>query len=74
MILPAFEIMEYGQGSFLPLKDKKELRGRLFDSFRRLGALQELVDDEEVTEIMVNGADHVFVEKKRTYGAVGQSL
>lgn len=56
-------ILECGQGSFLPLKDKMELRGRLFDSFRRLGALQELVDDEEVTEIMVNGADHVFVEK-----------
>ncbi len=56
-------ILEYGQISFLPLKDKKELRGRLFDSFRRLGVLQELVDDEDVTEIMVNGADHVFVEK-----------
>ncbi len=56
-------IMEYGQSSFLPLKDKIELRNRLFDSFRRLGALQELVDDPEVTEIMVNGADMVFVEK-----------
>ena len=56
-------ILEYGQGSFLPLKDKKELRGRLFDSFRRLGSLQELVDDEDVTEIMVNGADMVFVER-----------
>lgn len=56
-------IMEYGQEVFLPLKEKMELRGRLFDSFRRLGALQELVDDKEVTEIMVNGANQVFVER-----------
>lgn len=56
-------ILEYGQEIFLPLKEKMELRGRLFDSFRRLGALQELVDDKEVTEIMVNGAEQVFVER-----------
>lgn len=56
-------ILEYGQSSFLPLKEKIELRSRLFDSFRRLGVLQELVDDREVTEIMVNGSDHVFIER-----------
>ena len=56
-------ILEYGKNNFLPLKDKMELRSRLFDSFRRLGALQELVDDQDVTEIMVNGADRVFVER-----------
>lgn len=56
-------ILEYGQSSFLPLKARIELRCRLFDSFRRLGALQELVDDREVSEIMVNGPDRVFVER-----------
>lgn len=56
-------ILEYGQGEFLPLREKIQLRCRLFDSFRRLGALQELVDDKEVSEIMVNGADRVFVER-----------
>lgn len=56
-------LMEYSQGEFLPLKEKIELRCRLFDSFRRLGALQELVDDKDVSEIMVNGADRVFVER-----------
>ncbi|WP_120196193.1 CpaF family protein [Lacrimispora algidixylanolytica] len=57
------KILEYGQNHFLPLKEKIELRSRLFDSFRRLGALQELVDDRQVTEIMVNGADCVFLER-----------
>ena len=57
-------ILEYGQAMYLPLKERVELRSSLFDSFRRLGALQELVDDREVTEIMVNGPDHIFVERK----------
>ena len=36
----------------------------MFDSFRRLDILQELVDDPDITEIMVNGKDHIFIEKK----------
>ena len=57
------KIMEFGQSRFLPLKEKMELRGGLFDIFRRLGVLQELVDNPEVTEIMVNGAGRIFIEK-----------
>lgn len=49
---------------YLPLKKRLELKKRLFDGFRRLDILQELVDDPEVTEIMVNGKDHIFMEKK----------
>lgn len=48
---------------YLPLGKRIELHNRLFDSFRRLDILQELVDDPAVTEIMVNGKDHIFVEK-----------
>ncbi|WP_333647164.1 CpaF family protein [Lacrimispora sp.] len=57
-------LLDRGQNCFLPLKDQVWLRSRLFDSFRRLGALQELVDDREISEIMVNGADRIFVERK----------
>lgn len=56
-------IEEEGQHSYLPLKRRIELQTRLFDSFRRLDILQELVDDPEVTEIMVNGKDSIFVER-----------
>ena len=49
---------------YLPLKKRLELRMRLYDAFRRLDILQELVDDPEVTEIMVNGKEHIFVERK----------
>lgn len=55
-------ILELGQHEYLPLKEKIRLRTSLFDSFRRLDILQELVDNREITEIMVNGKDHIFVE------------
>ncbi|WP_369293197.1 CpaF family protein [Clostridium boliviensis] len=57
------KIMEVGLTGYLPLRDKLRLRDWLFDSFRRLGVLQELVDDKTVTEIMVNGPDHIFIER-----------
>lgn len=57
-------IGEVGQGMFLPLKERLWLRGSLFDSFRRLDILQELIDDRDVTEVMVNGAGKIFLERK----------
>ena len=57
-------IGDMGQEMFLPLKERLWLRGSLFDSFRRLDILQELLDDKEVTEIMINGAGKIFIEKK----------
>lgn len=49
--------------SFITLKEKVELRQELFYSVRKLDVLQELIEDETVTEIMVNGPDSVFVER-----------
>lgn len=57
------ELFHYGRENYLPLAGKEHLARRLFDSFRRLDILQELVDDPAVTEIMVNGKDHIFIEK-----------
>ena len=57
------EIFDYGRKEYLPLSAREKLGQRLFDSFRRLDILQELVDDKTVTEIMVNGRDQIFIEK-----------
>lgn len=43
-------IGDMGQEMFLPLKERLWLRGSLFDSFRRLDILQELIDDSSVSE------------------------
>lgn len=58
------EIQEAARHSYLPLKEKAELRSSIFDSFRRLDILQELIDDAQITEIMVNGKDRIFIEKQ----------
>ena len=49
--------------SCLSLKEKVQLRQELFHSVRKLDVLQELIEDETVTEIMVNGPDAIFVER-----------
>ena len=47
----------------LSLKEKQELSKELFYAIRRLDILQELTDDPKVTEIMINGKDHIFIER-----------
>jgi pilus assembly protein CpaF len=39
------------------------IASRLFHSFRGLDILQPLIDDPRVTEIMINGPNHIFIEK-----------
>ena len=40
-----------------------ELVKKIFNSVRRLDVLQELLEDPDITEIMINGPDHIFIEK-----------
>jgi len=48
--------------NYIALKDKVRLSQELFDSIRKLDVLQELIDNSDVTEIMVNGYETIFVE------------
>ncbi len=56
--------------SAVTLEDRKTLRMQVFHSIRKLDVLQHLVDDPQVTEIMVNGTDNIFIEKN---GVIMQS-
>lgn len=47
-----------------PVEMRRRLKKELFDSLRRLDILQIFVDDSSVTEIMINGKDHIFVEQE----------
>lgn len=46
-----------------PVEMRRRLKKELFDSLRRLDILQIFVEDSTVTEIMINGKDHIFVEQ-----------
>ena len=48
----------------LSLKDRQQLGREIFDAIRRMDILQELLEEEEVTEIMINGTQGIFIERK----------
>ncbi|WP_343247763.1 CpaF family protein [Diplocloster hominis] len=56
-------IVAYGRESYLSLSAREGIRREIFHTIRKLDVLQELVDDPNVTEIMVNGTDCIFVER-----------
>lgn len=56
-------VLKMGQKRYLTVEEKQELIQNIFNSLRKLDVLQELLEEETITEIMVNGADHIFVEK-----------
>ena len=56
-------ILNHMKDACCSLKEKVELRQELFYSVRKLDVLQELIEDETVTEIMVNGPDAIFIER-----------
>ena len=47
----------------MTLRQRADLERIIFNSLRKLDILQELVDDKDVTEIMVNGPNEIFYEK-----------
>ena len=57
-------IEEEGKREYLSLGDKIKISRELFNAFRRLDILQDLIEDDEITEIMVNGTANIFYEKK----------
>lgn len=48
----------------LSMRSQTDLEQQLFYSLRRLDVLQDLLEDPYITEIMVNGENHIFYEKK----------
>lgn len=50
-------------GQTFSIRERVTTEKQIFDSLRKLDVLQELVDDPDVTEIMVNGPNRIFYEK-----------
>lgn len=55
---------EESRGEYIPLEVRARLGKELFNAFRKLDLLQELIEDEEITEVMINGVQNIFVEKQ----------
>lgn len=57
-------IEDAGRREYIPLNEKIRISRELFNAFRKLDILQELIEYDEITEIMVNGTDNIFYEKE----------
>ena len=57
------EVIGQGNAYALALEERIAIQRDVFNSLRKLDVLEDLLSDDEVTEIMVNGADAIFVEK-----------
>lgn len=56
-------VLNFGKNHYLSMDEKMQLVREIFNSIRRLDVIQELLEDPTVTEIMVNGPDHIFIER-----------
>lgn len=57
------KIVKIGRRKALSLDERQELGKLIFHSIRKMDVLQELIDSDDVTEIMINGIDNIFIEK-----------
>ena len=53
-------LQEVSEEEYLSLARKTALGKELFNTFRKLDLLQEFLEDEEITEIMINGTQNIF--------------
>ena len=58
------EICLEGKRCALSYDRRKELERHIFHSLRRLDILQDFLEDEDITEIMVNGPSCIFLERQ----------
>ncbi len=58
------EICIYARDHPLDVDERIKLQKELFYSLRKYDVLSELLEDEDITEIMINGFNHIFIEKR----------
>jgi pilus assembly protein CpaF len=56
-------LKEASEEEYLSLDEKTILGRELFNAFRKLDLLQEFLEDETITEIMINGTQNIFYER-----------
>ena len=57
-------LKEAGEREYISLSEKTALGKELFNAFRKLDLLQEFLEDDNITEIMINGTQNIFYEKE----------
>lgn len=56
-------IERYFAGQYLSIAEQASLTDEIFSSIRGFGLLDSIMNDDTITEVMINGAREIFIEK-----------
>lgn len=51
------------QGEYLTISERVDIANQVYSSFRGFGLLDSIIDDETITEVMINGPEDIFIER-----------
>jgi len=68
------EVLAYEEEQVLSFSEKEQLIVSIYNSMRRLDILQPFLDDDSISEIMINGPDHIFIERKGKMERIRQTF
>ncbi len=57
-------VLERLAGQYIPIEQKVSIVQQVYSSIRGFGLLDTIMNDESITEVMINGANNVFIEKR----------
>ena len=56
-------LKELTGNQYISVTERLEIVNHAFNDMSKLGILQSILDDKSITEVMINGPDHIFIEK-----------
>lgn len=68
------EILRRSKQDYIPLQMKLQIRAQVFYSIRGYDCLEEILKQEDITEIMINGYEKIFIERNGRMEAWGQGF
>lgn len=51
------------QNIYCTIEERIEIARQIYSSIRGFGLLDSIISDDSITEVMINGADNIFIEK-----------
>lgn len=57
-------VTEKTENEYISIEDKVNIVRKIYSSIRGLGILDTILADDNITEVMINGKDNIFIEKK----------
>ncbi len=56
-------VFEQSRNQYLSIQQKVDITEQVYSGIRGLGLLDSILKDDSITEVMINGPDHIFIEK-----------